>query len=218
MKCNVCLGLWIGLACLFSGAAQALEVTDLPATPPDDAVMAPKAMVDDMERWTAQAFGAAESSDDANRIDVRVVRQDHSSLYFGRSCMDTPLRIGAQDFEHGLGTHAFSEIRVAVPKGAKEFKAFAGIDNNYDTQGSKGSAEFLVEVDGREAAHTPVLRGSDAAVPVSIALDDTARELVLKVTDGGDGPGCDQADWADAQFVMGDGAVRQIDDGQSRLP
>jgi alpha-galactosidase len=196
-----------------------LEITDLPSTPPDDAVMAPKAMVDDMDCWTAQAFGVSGSAvAGANRIGVRVVRQDHSSPQFGRSCMDTPLRIGSRDFEHGLGTHAFSEIRVAVPKGAGEFKAFAGIDNNYDTQGSKGSAEFIVELDGKEAARTPVLRGSDAGVAVSVAVDDTARELVLKVTDGGDGPGCDQADWADAQFVMGDGTVRQIDEDQSRLP
>ncbi len=220
MKCFGQMRLCAGLACLLFGAglAAALEITDLPATPPDDAVMAPKAMVDDMVRWTTQAFGAPESPAAANRIDVRVVRQDHSSPYFGRSCMDTALRVGTQDFAHGLGTHAFSEIHVAVPKGAKEFKAFVGIDNNYDTQGSKGSVAFIAELDGKEAARTPVLRGGDAPVPIGIALDDTARELVLKVTDGGDGPGCDQADWADAQFVMNDGAVRQLDEGQSRLP
>jgi len=214
------MGLRTGLAGLLigTGTAMALEVADIPATPPDDAVMAPKALVDDMARWTAQAFGAPEGAADAGRTEVRLVRQDHSTLFFGRSCMDTPLRIGTQDFTHGLGTHSVSEIRVAVPRGATAFKAAAGIDNNYDTQGGKGSAGFIVEVDGREAANTPVLHGGDAPVPVSVALDDAARELTLRVTDGGDGAGWDQADWADAQFVMADGTARQIDEGQGRLP
>lgn len=220
MEHHICFGLRVGVvvALLGTASAVAMEVTDIPATPPDDAVMAPRAMVADMARWTAEAFGASENSAEGNCIRVKIVRQDHSSLFFGRSCMDTPLRIGEQDFAHGLGTHATSEIRVIVPKGAAAFKAFAGVDNNYDTQGSKGSVEFIVELDGKEAARTPVLRGGNAPVPIAVALDDTARELVLKVTDGGDGPGCDQADWADAQFVMGDGALRQIDEGQTRLP
>lgn len=47
-------------------------------------------------------------------------RQDHSTLHFGQSCMDTAIKIGQKQFEHGLGTPANSELAVDVPAGEKE--------------------------------------------------------------------------------------------------
>jgi alpha-galactosidase len=119
--------------------------------------------------------------------------------------MQTPLKIGQQDFAQGLGTHANSEILVTLPSNAKTFKAMVGIDNNYDTRGVNGSVQFIVEIGGKEVAHTPTLKGGNAPLAVEVPIPDGVKELVLKVDTTPDGPAYDQSDWADAHVVTKDG-------------
>ena len=132
---------------------------------------------------------------------LSVERQDYGSLHLRQSVMSTPLRIGKQAYEHGLGTHVVSEIRVRLPEGSQQFNAQVGIDNNYDTQGKRGSAIFVVEVAGQEVYRSGVRRGGDEPVPVQLDLKG-ARELTLRVLDDGDGPDFDQSDWADASVSV----------------
>ena len=49
------------------------------------------------------------------------------------------------------------------------------------------------------------------AVPVRVELQG-ATEFVLEVTDGGDGIGCDQADWAQARITLADGSTLWLDE------
>jgi len=51
-----------------------------------------------------------------------------------------------------------------------------------------------------------------------VRIPPNVTELHLKVTDGGDGVAFDQADWAEAAFVMKDGSRRMLDEGQLDLP
>lgn len=150
-------------------------------------------------------------------IQLRLLRQDFAILQFGESCMNTPIKIGSKKFEHGLGTHANSELLVNVPKGAKIFKSFVGVDNNYDTQGFRGSVIFSVESNSQELAKTPLLRGGDEPFLIEIPLTPDITHLVLKIDTTPDGPGWDQADWADAQFILEDGRVLWLDEGQNNL-
>jgi alpha-galactosidase len=150
-------------------------------------------------------------------LELKLVRQDFALLRFGESCMNTPLKIGSKSFVHGLGTHANSEIIVKLPKGASKFKAFVGIDNNFDTQGFRGSVIFSLEANGKELAKTPVLKGGDEPYKIEVAIPEEASELTLKVDATPDGPGWDQADWADAQIIMKDGKVMILDEGQNDL-
>ncbi len=150
-------------------------------------------------------------------VQLRLLRQDFALLQFGESCMNTPLRIGSKHFKHGLGTHANSEILVNIPKGAKIFKSFVGIDNNYDTQGVRGSVIFSVEAKGKELVKTPILRGSDEPFPIEVLIPSDVEQLLLKVDATPDGPGWDQADWADAQIIMDDGRIVWLDEGQNDL-
>jgi alpha-galactosidase len=189
----------------------AMQDSDIPIRAPEDAIMAGAAEIRTVQEWAASAFAGIIGKEHEGRIDIAVRRQDHSTLHFGRSCMDTPVRIGQRQFQHGLGTHANSELAVTVPAGATHFRAFVGIDNNYDTQGVRGSVEFSVEIGGKEVFRTPTLRGNDAAVPVDLALPAGTELLVLKVDTTPDGPAYDQSDWADACFVMADGTVRWLD-------
>lgn len=203
----------LALLCALSMGVCAMEFEDIPAAAPDDAVMASPAELQDMAGWVLEAFTgkAPEAKPGIVTIDVR--RQDFNVLRFGQSCMETPVRIGDQAFTHGLGTHANSELAVHLPPGAAQFKAFVGIDNNYDTGGTRGSVEFSVEIGGQEMFHSPTLRGGDQPCPVSIDIPEGTDLLILKVDTTPDGPGYDQSDWADAQLIMNDGTTLWLDEG-----
>lgn len=171
----------------------------------------------EMNRWSASALAQGARSVETPSVGIRVLRQDYNTLNFGQSCMETPITIGTRAFQHGLGTHANSEIEVAIPEGAARFEAFVGIDNNHDTKGVNGSALFSAELDGKEMFRSDTLRGGGEPAPVSVDIPKGAKTLLLKVDATSDGPACDQADWADARFAMGDGSSRWLDEGQSRL-
>ncbi len=190
-------------------------VADLAVRFPNDSIMAPPGYIRQIHSWAREAFAGERSEDGGIRL--RLVRQDHSCLRFGRSCIETPLRIGNQNYVRGLGTHANSEIEVTPPEGAVRFEAQIGIDNNHDTGGSRGSVEFVIDANDDEVVRSPIITGGSAPVPIVVRIGPDTRRLRLKVTDGGDGAAYDQADWADAAFVMSDGSRRYLDEGRANL-
>ncbi|MGO8929370.1 MAG: NPCBM/NEW2 domain-containing protein [Limisphaerales bacterium] len=192
--------------------ALALDATDIPADAPQDALMAGPAEIQEMQDWASAAFTGRRSPGREPAVRVELRRQDYNSLGFGQSCMETPIKLGQREFKHGLGTHANSEIVLHLPPDAKEFKAFVGIDNNFDTGGVRGSVQFSAEIAGKEVFRTQTLRGTNAPAPVKIALLDGTRELTLKVDTTPDGPSFDQADWADACIVTTNGTVCWADE------
>lgn len=211
--------LFLALAIVCVGTNKqgwSMEDKDLPLEY-SDAVMAGAQELAQVKEWCAAAFTGTRPLLVGPRVELQVRRQDHSVLQLRRSCIDTPIRIGGRDFEHGLGTHANSEIVVGIPAGARSFEAFVGIDNNADTGGTRGSARFFVEVDGAQAFAGDVLRGGQEPVAVNIALPEGAAELVLRVDTTEDGAGYDQSDWADACFRMQDGSVIWLDQNQPDL-
>ena len=191
----------------------ALGPADIPTDAPDDAVMARPAEIEEMQDWASTVFAGRLPPGHAPAVRVMVRRQDYSCLRFGQSCIETPIEIGKRKFKHGLGTHANSELVLHLPPDAKEFKAFVGIDNNPDTGGVLGSVQFSVEIAGSNVFRTPVIRGTNPPTPVKIALPDGTRELTLKVDATADGPSNDQADWADACIITGDGQLHWADAG-----
>ena len=128
----------------------------------------------------------------------------------------TPLRIGEETFPKGVGAHANGEIVVALDDDFTRFVAQVGIDNNQDTQGTRGSAQFIVRVDGQERFTSPVCHGGDAPVMVDVKLDG-ARRLELIINDAGDGYSHDQADWAIAALERKDGERVYLSDALARL-
>jgi alpha-galactosidase len=183
-----------------------LDDAEIPTDAPEDAVMASAEEVQEIQGWARAAFAGQQPPGPGPAVRVELRRQDHVLLRFGQSCIETPIRIGSQSFEHGLGTHANSEILLHLPPGAKRFHAFAGIDNNPDTGGVRGSAQFSVEIGGKEVFRTPTVRGGQAPVLVNVELPQGARQITLKVDATPDGASHDQADWADARVVLADGA------------
>jgi alpha-galactosidase len=206
------------LLLLLSGSSVlALAPSDIPADAPQDAVMARPEEIQEIQDWASAAFTGRRAEGREPAVGVELRRQDHSSLGYGRSCIDTPIKLGQRSFKHGLGTHANSEIVLHLPPDARQFKSFVGIDNNFDTGGVRGSVQFSVDIAGKEVFRTPTLYGSNAPVPVQIALPKGTRELTLKVDTTPDGPGYDQADWAGACIVTRDGKVCWADEDREPL-
>jgi len=202
------LALLFGLAFLGCGLpmlSQAIEPSEIPLDAPADEIMATPEETQRLLDWASLAFAAQHRPGHQPAVQVEVRRQDHNSLRFGQSCMETPIRIGSRSFGHGLGTHANSEILLRVPAGARSFRASVGIDNNFDTQGQRGSVVFSVEAGGQERFRSSVLRGTNQAMDIQVDLPPDSTEIVLKADTTSDGPAHDQADWADARVVLNDG-------------
>ena len=131
--------------------------------------------------------------------------QDFAHITFDASCYTlTPIQIGQEKYEKGLGMHANGNVTFRLAKPFEKFITHVGIDNNADTQGKRGAASFAVKVDGKQVASTPVCRCGEAGVPVEVPLNG-AKELELIVTAGSNGIAYDQADWGGAALVDADG-------------
>jgi len=115
-----------------------------------------------------------------------------------------PLRIAQTEYHRGLYCHAVSKVVVRLPGPGAKFQAVAGVDSNDQTGGGRGSVHFLVVVGGTERFKSSLLHEGMPGVPVEVDLAGAA-EFELQVDDGGDGIGCDQADWAEAKVKLKDG-------------
>ena len=115
------------------------------------------------------------------------------------SIEDNPIRIAGKRYTKGVGVHAVSEIVYVLKPSYERFVAHAGVDDEKDGQ---GTVVFEVYADGRLLYRTGTLRGGQPAEGINVPIPAGAKQLRLVVGDGGDGVGCDHADWAEAGFVM----------------
>jgi alpha-galactosidase len=125
-----------------------------------------------------------------------------------RSWRGTPFQLGEKTYTNGLAFNSTKHILVHLGKPARRFTADIGLENNDstrqgETQG-QGSVTFHVLVGGKEVFTSPVRRRKDGALPLNVPLEG-AREFEIRVKDGGDGRGWDQALWAEATVLLEDG-------------
>jgi alpha-galactosidase len=161
--------------------------------------------------WAGSALLGEQPAEPPPGPGLELVRQDHGEFRLRQSVMNTPLKLGDTSYQHGLGTHSVSQIVVRLPRPGQSFEARAGVDNNFDTQGKRGSVVFVVQIAGKEVFRSEIRRGSDQPLPVQVELHGTT-EFVLRVLDAGDGPAYDQADWADAAVVLDGGRRLWLDE------
>ncbi|MBN1345069.1 MAG: alpha-galactosidase [Phycisphaerae bacterium] len=133
-----------------------------------------------------------------------------------------PMKIVDKEYRRGLYCHAVSKVVVRLPGPGKTFAAIIGVDTNDQTSGGRGSVVFSVNVGGKEAFRSGLMREGMPGAPVSVDLGG-ATEFVLEIGDGGDGIGCDQSDWADAKVTLADGRELWLGDlpivaGQRKAP
>ena len=114
-----------------------------------------------------------------------------------------PITLNGVTYDKGLGVHAVSEIRYNLGGTCSAFHAQVGID---DSEGSNGSAGFIVHADGRRIYRSGVMTGSSATKTIDVSVAD-AQELSLTVNNGGDSISFDHADWADARVYCSAGTT-----------
>ncbi len=108
-----------------------------------------------------------------------------------------PITLAGTVYPKGLGVHAASEVHVPLGGQYKTFLADVGVD---DEVGANGTVVFQVSADGTQLFDSGTLNGG--GTPKQVSVDVTGKqELVLVVTDSGDGNGSDHADWAGARLV-----------------
>jgi alpha-galactosidase len=126
-----------------------------------------------------------------------------------RSWRGTPFQLGEKTYTNGLAFNATKHILVHLGKPARRFTADIGLENNDDTRRGEaqgaGSVTFHVLVGGKEVFASTVRRRKDGPLPLSVPLEG-AREFEIRVGDGGDGRGWDQALWAEATVLLEDGS------------
>ena len=140
-------------------------------------------------------------------LDLNAMDQEWDRPQPGRSVEGKPLTLNGQVYEHGIGTHASSEMTIDLKGAAARFEAVVGVD---DERRGAGSVVFVVLVDDREVKRTRVLRGGDTPETLSIDLTG-ARQMTLLVEDAGDGIHSDHADWAGAMLILAPGAEAQVE-------
>jgi hypothetical protein len=127
-------------------------------------------------------------------------RQDYGSLELDRSVQGQTLKIGDREFTRGLGTHANSQVVYYLGGHGVRFQAWVGVDAEMSGH-KEPSVVFQVLGDEKKLFDSGLMRLDTPAKQVSVDLRGV-KELVLVVTDAGDGINCDHADWADAMLFV----------------
>jgi len=136
-------------------------------------------------------------------LDLGKIRSEGTTPKKGKTFMDEPIRLGGKTYEHGVGTHARSNLGVDLKGAATQFVATVGC-----TYYLSGSVSFEVWLDGRKVADSGVIKSQQPPKTISIDLTD-AQKMILKVTNGGDFRGNDHAVWADARIFLAPGTVER---------
>jgi alpha-galactosidase len=124
-----------------------------------------------------------------------------------KSVTGKALSISGRTFDHGVGTHAGSELHAELDGKVERFQAFVGID---DAAGRRGSVRFMIYGDGKRLFDSGIMKGSQEAKAIDVPLAGI-RRLMLMVTTAGDGTDFDHANWARAEFVVGGERPQAVD-------
>ncbi len=91
-------------------------------------------------------------------------------------------------------------LNPQIPKPPNHFRRFQSLIGIDDSTAGRGSVIFRVLVDGQERFASPILRGGDAPLPVSVDLRGAKKlELLVDYADRADV--LDHADWLDARLT-----------------
>ena len=107
------------------------------------------------------------------------------------------LRAGGRLYLKGLGMHSAARLTYRLDGSAKSFQAEAAIDQ---CTSGRGSVRFHVLVDGRREYLSPVVRGGQEPVPISVDVSGAERlDLIVDYADRADE--LDHANWLGARLV-----------------
>ena len=132
-----------------------------------------------------------------DQLDLGVSTQGHGKPGINTSVDGKPLTIAGEIFKRGFGTHAESSLLIKLDGKAKNFTALVGLDDEIKDQ--TPAVEFEILGDNKKLWSSGIIHLGDKAKPVSVSLEGI-NQLELVVTDSGNGPYYDHADWVNANF------------------
>jgi alpha-galactosidase len=132
-------------------------------------------------------------------LNIDRIRQSWGTPGADKSVERKPLSIGGKKFERGVGTHSDSICLIATNNSVEEFSAYVGVDD--EMKKGRGSVEFFVTGDDKILWQSGIMKSGDPAKYVTVNTKGI-KELLLKVSNGGDNNECDHADWADAKLLI----------------
>lgn len=138
-----------------------------------------------------------------DQLDLSVATQGNGKPGVNTSVDGRKITIAGETFDRGFGTHAESSLLINLNGKAKNFSASVGLDD--EMKGQNPAVEFEIYGDNKKIWSSGIMKLGDKAKPVNISLQGI-KQLELIVTDGGNGPYYDHADWADAKFETSEGA------------
>jgi len=107
------------------------------------------------------------------------------------------LRAGGQFFLKGLAVHSYARLKYSPDGTYRRFQATLAVD---DCTKGRGSVRFRIYVDGKEKYASPIIRGGDIPLPITVDIVDARRlDLLVEYADGADHQ--DHADWLEARLV-----------------
>jgi hypothetical protein len=125
------------------------------------------------------------------------------------------LTVNGSTYNNGIGTHSKSIILFEIPKGCVRFKAFAGLDKAGTDQTDGASVEFMIAVKdpkvknfdiNRANVHSGRISKTMQREGVNITANITgAKKLYLVVSEAGDNPYYDHADWINPMLYKANG-------------
>jgi alpha-galactosidase len=131
-------------------------------------------------------------------LDLSPIIQGWGKPVADKSVTDTPLSVGGRKFEHGIGTHADSFIRLELAGKATRFSAWVGVDDN--ARNSTANIRFKVNGDGKTLFKSGVMHFGQAAQPVDVDVTGV-HTLLLTADSTGKSIAFDHADWAEAKVL-----------------
>jgi len=114
-----------------------------------------------------------------------------------------PLNVAGVEYKRGIGTHAASYFAIKLFGDAQRFTAKCGVNHAPQT----GAVRFMVYVDGKVVAQSPVMTGSTPAHRITANLRG-AKAMLLVVEPAGSSINFDHADWIEPTVYMMPGAKR----------
>ncbi|MCX7043875.1 MAG: NPCBM/NEW2 domain-containing protein [Candidatus Sumerlaeota bacterium] len=140
-------------------------------------------------------------------LDLSKMHQGWEKPQINKSVDGNPITLGGQKYERGVGTHAASTLILNLGGGAEKFSAVVGVDE--EKKNSAASVEFRLIGDGKALWKSGIMKGKTEPKKVEVDLKGV-QTLILLVADGGDGIDSDHADWAEAKFILAEGAKRPV--------
>jgi len=139
-------------------------------------------------------------------LDLTKMRQGWGKPQINRSIREKPLTVGGTVFDKGVGTHAHSSLWIDLAGGSERFLASVGVD---DAAGEPASVVFKIYGDGRKLFDSGTMKSNEAAKSVDLDVKGV-KNLLLVVTDAGNGITCDHGNWAEARFIVTGAKPRTI--------